>query len=232
MYKRQYDTFVIKGKVSGFDRETQIAFPVTQLCGAAGKVVWDEIAAEGQNAHSLAHPAPTITVTPAGAGGHHDHMATMASMPAGMNDATVKVGSLEISGGGVKAMLPGAKVGGGGFVVRNTGGEDDRLISAESPSAGRVELHEMVMQNDVMKMRKISDGIAIPAGQTVELKSGGLHLMFMDVAKPFAEGDSIPVTLTFEKAGAVVYNLPVGNAAGGTHQHKYCLLYTSPSPRD
>ena len=125
---------------------------------------------------------------------------------------------LEISGGAVKAMLPGAKVGGGGFTVKNDGSEGDTLISVESPAAGRVELHEMTMQNDVMKMRKLDDGIVIPAGETVELKSGGLHLMFMDVKKPFAEGDSVPVTLTFEKSGKVDYVLPVGNA-GGAHKH-------------
>ncbi|WP_349434493.1 DUF1775 domain-containing protein [Pararhizobium sp. A13] len=209
-----YDTFVIKGTISGFDKETQIAFPVTQLCGATDKVVWDEIAAQGQDAHSLEHPAPTITVTPATAEGHHGHDMV------GMGDATVKAGSLEISGGAVKAMLPGAKVGGGGFAVKNDGSEDDTLVSVESPAAGRVELHEMTMQNDVMKMRKLEEGIAIPAGETVELKSGSLHLMFMDVKEAFAEGDSVPVTLTFEKAGKVDYVLPVGNAAGGAHKHK------------
>jgi copper(I)-binding protein len=154
-------------------------------------------------------------VTPATAAGHHGH--DMAAM-AGMGNTTVRAGSLEISGGAVKAMLPGAKVGGGGFTVKNDGSEGDTLISVESPAAGRVELHEMTMQNDVMKMRKLDDGIVIPAGETVELKSGGLHLMFMDVKKPFAEGDSVPVTLTFEKSGKVDYVLPVGNA-GGAHKH-------------
>lgn len=212
-----YDTFVIKGKISGFDKETRIAFPVTQLCGATGKVVWDEIAAQGQDAHSLERPAPTITVTPAHGEGHHgDHMAAMV----GMGGVPVKVGSLEISGGAVKAMLPGAKVGGGGFTIRNNGSDDDRLISAESPAAGRVELHEMTMQNDVMKMRQLEEGIAIPAGETVDLNSGSLHLMFMAVEKPFAEGDSVPVILTFEKAGKIDYMLPVGSAAGGAHKHK------------
>ncbi|WP_438748202.1 DUF1775 domain-containing protein [Pararhizobium sp. O133] len=209
-----YDTFVITGKISGFEKETQLAFPVTQLCGASDKVVWDQIVTAGQSAHSLEHPAPTITVTPAEADGHDHHdMAAMAGM-SGMGDAPVKAGSLEISGGSIKAMLPGAKVGGGGFTVKNEGSEDDVLLSAESPAAGRVELHEMTMQNDVMKMRKLEDGIAVPAGQTVELRSGGLHLMFMDVTRPFAEGDTVPVTLTFEKAGKVELVLPVGNAAG------------------
>lgn len=215
-----YDTFVISGKISGFDKETEVAFPVTQLCGSADTVVWDEIPAAGQSAHALEHPAPTVTVTPAKAGGHDHHdMAAMAGMAA-TDGAPVKAGSLEISGGAVKAMLPGAKVGGGGFLIKNEGAEDDMLVSVESPVAGRVELHEMSMQNDVMKMRKLESGIALPAGKTVTLQSGGLHLMFMDVKKPFAEGDSIPVTLTFEKAGKVDYVLSVGNAAGGAHKHK------------
>jgi uncharacterized protein YcnI/copper(I)-binding protein len=218
-----YDTFLISGRISGFDKQTKIAFPVTQLCGTDAKVVWDQIPAEGESAHALEHPAPSLTVLPADvASGHHDHMAGMSAMamPADSHSDTVKLGTLEISGGDVKAMLPGAKVAGGGFNVRNEGADDDRLISAESPAAGRVELHEMTMENDVMKMRKLNDGIVIPAGETVALTSGGLHLMFMDVAEPFAAGQTVPVTLTFEKAGKVEYMLPVGAAGGAAHKHQ------------
>lgn len=204
-----YDTFVISGRISGFDKETELAFPVTQLCGTDGKVVWNEIPAPGQSAHALEHPAPTVTVAPASAADEHAGHGTPAS---------VTFGALELSAGSVKAMVPGAKVGGGGLTIRNGGTSDDRLVAVESPAAGRVELHEMSMENDVMKMRKIEDGIAVPAGQTVEL-DGKQHLMFMDVAKPFAEGDSIKVTLTFEKAGKVDYTLPVGGIAGNGHQH-------------
>lgn len=215
-----FDTFVISGRISGFDKQTEIAFPVTQLCGASDKAVWDEIAKDGQNAHSLEHPAPTVTVLPAEPGGHHgDHMEAMAGM--GGPDATaVTLGSLAISGGAAKAMLPGAKVGGGGFTIKNNGSADDTLVSVESPVAGRVELHEMAMQGEVMKMRKLNDGIAVPAGGTVELAGGGLHIMFMDVKTPFAEGDTIPVTLTFAKAGKVDYVLPVGPAGGGARKHQ------------
>lgn len=204
-----YDTFVISGRISGFDKETVLAFPVTQLCGTDSKVVWDQVAAEGQSPHSLKSPAPTITVVPASAADEHaGHGATQE---------TVKVGALELSAGSIKAMVPGAKVGGGGLTIHNGGKEDDRLVSVESPAAGRVELHEMTMENDVMKMRKIDGGIALPAGETVDI-SDKTHLMFMDVAKPFAKGDSVKVTLTFEKAGKVDYTLPVGDVAGG-HQH-------------
>ncbi|WP_026623121.1 periplasmic copper chaperone A [Ensifer sp. WSM1721] len=215
-----YDTFVIRGKLSGFDQETVLAFPTAQLCGADGKVVWDEVPAKGQDAHSLENPAPTVTVTLAGGDEHASHGGKQGQE---VTAGPVEAGDLQISGGAVKAMLPGAKVGGGGFVVKNNGSTDDRLLAVESPAAGRVELHEMTMENDVMRMRKLDDGIAIPAGETIELKSGGLHLMFMEVKQPFVEGDSVPVTLTFEKAGKVDYALPVGAASGHDtpgHEHK------------
>lgn len=211
-----YDTFVVKGKISGFDKETVLAFPTVQLCGTDGKVTWDQVAAEGQSAHDLKSPAPTVTVTLAAGGDEHaGHMA--APEP-------VKLGDLEISGGAAKAMLPGAKVGGGFLTIKNGGAAADRLVAVESPVAGRVEIHEMAMEKDVMKMRKLDDGVAIPAGETVELKSGGLHLMFMQVSKPFAEGETVPVTLVFEKAGKVDTTLTVGTAGGGaaaTGGHKH-----------
>ena len=134
-------------------------------------------------------------------------------------EATVTVGALEISKAFTKAMLPGQPVGGGYLTIRNTGGTDDRLMAASSPSAGAVELHEMAMQGDVMRMRKLEDGITIPAGETVELTPGGLHLMFMKVKEPFKNGGSVVLTLTFEKAGSVDVVLPVGAAGPAGHQH-------------
>lgn len=126
---------------------------------------------------------------------------------------TVVVGTLTLSAGTAKPMPPGAKVGGGGLTIANAGQTDDTLVAVESAAAGRVELHEMTMDNDVMRMRKLN-GIAVPAGQTVTLTGGGLHLMFMDVAKPFRQGDTIPLTLTFQTAGKIAYDLPVGTLAG------------------
>ncbi|TCQ09729.1 copper(I)-binding protein [Rhizobium sp. PP-F2F-G36] len=142
----------------------------------------------------------------------------LAAMPAisaetAKSGGQVVAGPLTISGGTAKPMPPGAKVGGGGLTIVNAGPTDDRLVAVESPAAGRVELHEMTMDNDVMRMRKL-DGIPVPAGQTVTLAGGGLHLMFMDVAKPFRQGDTIPLTLTFETAGKIAYDLPVGTLAG------------------
>jgi periplasmic copper chaperone A len=118
-------------------------------------------------------------------------------------------GDLTIDGYWIMAMLPGQPVAGGFLKVTNKGTADDKLISAASPKSGRVELHEMAMKGDVMEMRALEGGIAIPAGATVELAPGGLHVMFFDVAGIFSQGDMVPVTLTFEKAGAVDLMLPV-----------------------
>lgn len=208
-----YDTFAVQGKISGIEAGQDLPFKVTQLCGDKGKVAWDEVAAAGVDPHSLKSPAPTIRVAEKAAyAGGHDHSA--------MDMDVVKAGSLELSEGTTKAMLPGQPVGGGYVTIKNTGDSDDKLIGVESSSAGRAEIHEMAMVNDVMKMRKLDDGIVIPAGQTVELKPGGLHMMFFDVKKPFAEGDKVPVTLIFEKAGKVAVVLSTGAAkGGGDHQH-------------
>lgn len=136
-----------------------------------------------------------------------------ASAETAGNAGQVVVGALTLSGGAAKPMPPGAKVGGGGLTIVNAGPADDRLAAVESPAAGRVELHEMTMENDVMRMRKL-DGIPVPAGQTVTLAGSGLHLMFMDVVKPFRQGDIIPLVLTFEQAGKIAYDLPVDTLAG------------------
>jgi periplasmic copper chaperone A len=130
----------------------------------------------------------------------------------------IEIGALKISGVWTKAMLPGQPVGAGYLTVVNSGAEADRLISVTSPASPDVEIHEMKMEGDVMKMRQLADGIEIPAGGMVELKPGGYHLMFMAVPAPFKEGDVLKATLKFEKAGEVEVTLPVG-AAGPGHLH-------------
>ncbi|MBY3135774.1 DUF1775 domain-containing protein [Rhizobium laguerreae] len=215
-----YDTFVIQGKVSGIEAGTSLAFPVTQMCGDAVEV-WDQVAKEGGDAHGMKSPAPLLKVV-AGEDHGHDHadmpgmdMSGMAGMGAAAPaDDSVKAGDLEISGGFAKAMLPGQPVGGGSFTVKNNSHVDDRLVSVSSPAAGEVQIHEMVTKDNVMRMRQLKDGIAIAAGETVKLEPGNLHLMFQKVKSPFKQGDAVPVTLTFEKAGKVDLVLQVLSAQG------------------
>ncbi|MBJ3785924.1 copper chaperone PCu(A)C [Devosia sediminis] len=127
--------------------------------------------------------------------------------------ATVTVGSIEISGPFTRATLPNAPVAGGFLTLTNTGAEDDRLLSATSSIAKETQVHEMAMQGDVMKMRQLTDGIVIPAGETVALEPGGFHLMFMGLTQTLVEGETVAVTLTFEKAGEITVDLAVGGTA-------------------
>ncbi|WP_049735099.1 copper chaperone PCu(A)C [Rhizobium ecuadorense] len=223
-----YDTFVIQGKVSGVEAGTSLAFPVTQICGDTVEA-WDQVAKEGGDAHGMKSPAPLLKVVAGEDHGHdHDDMAGMdmtgktgmdMSGMSGMGTAApageaVKAGDLEVSGGFAKAMLPGQPVGGGFLTVKNNGQTDDRLVSVTSPAAGEVQIHEMVTKDNVMRMRQLKEGIAIAAGQTLKLEPGNLHLMFQKVKTPFKQGDTVPVTLTFEKAGKVELVLQVLSAQG------------------
>jgi hypothetical protein len=122
----------------------------------------------------------------------------------------VAAGDLLISGAFSRATLPGAPVAGGFMSIQNLGTEDDALIGAETPFAGMTQLHQMRMDGDVMKMSEVEGGIALPAGETVILAPGDLHVMFMQLREPFEEGALVPVLLTFEKAGPVEILLRVG----------------------
>ncbi len=84
-----------------------------------------------------------------------------------------------------------------GAFMQITSAQDARLVEAKSPVAGVVEVHEMVMEKDVMKMRAIK-GLDLPAGKTVELKPGGYHVMLMDLKEQMKEGATVPVTLVIE----------------------------------
>jgi copper(I)-binding protein len=114
-----------------------------------------------------------------------------------------RVGSLRIEQPWARATPTGAKVAGGYLRVTNEGTTPDRLVGGTFPLAGRVEIHEMSMVDGIMRMRPLDPGLEIGPGQSVELKPGGYHVMLLDVKKVLAVGDTIEVTLTFEKAGEV-----------------------------
>ena len=124
----------------------------------------------------------------------------------------VETGAMKISGAWARAMLPGQPVGGGYLTIENTGAQADRLVAVTSGASPDIQIHEMKMEGDVMKMRQLSEGLEIPAGGKVELKPGGYHLMFMAVPGPFKEGGMVKVTLKFEKAGEAEVTLPVAAA--------------------
>ncbi len=141
----------------------------------------------------------------------------------------VKAGNLTIVHPFARASAGAGRTGAAFMEVHNHGETAERLIavSVSSTIAGRAEIHTHVMENDVAKMRKIEGGIEIPAGGRVALQPGGLHVMFMKLAKPFAEGDDFTMTLTFENAGEMDVTVPVlavdaGTGSGmdhGKHDH-------------
>lgn len=135
----------------------------------------------------------------------------------------VKAGDLVISQGWSRATPGGAKIAGGYLTIDNKGSAPDRLVSVAGDVAGKVEIHEMAMNNGVMTMRPLDKGLPIEPGKTVKLAPGGYHLMLMDLKNPLKQGDKVPLTLKFEKAGEVKLALDVQGvgaqapAAGGDH---------------
>lgn len=113
-----------------------------------------------------------------------------------------------------------------GAFMRLTPSQNARLVAASSPVAGVVEIHEMALQNDIMKMRQIP-GLDLAAGRTMELKPGGYHVMLMDLKQPMKGGDTVPLTLVFEDAAGKRFSqdiqAPVTALGGGNapmqHQH-------------
>lgn len=151
----------------------------------------------------VAAPVPTVMLIATAP-------ASIAEETMAMNE--VELGDLAISGAFARATLPNAPVGGGFVTITNKGAVDDRLVAVTSPAAGEVQLHQMAMEGDVMKMRELPDGIPVPAGETVTLQPGGLHMMLMGLTGPLVEGTSFPATLTFEKAGTVTVELSVASS--------------------
>ncbi len=200
-----YDEFVFRMRATGDLGGKTLAVPVVQECATA-KAAWTEIAAPGQDAHALKHPAPTLRIASAQA----------AAKP------TFKAGAITVEAPWARATPAGAKIGGGYFTVRNTGAQPDRLIGFSSAVAGRGEVHEMAVIDGVMKMREMK-ALDIAPGASVEFKPGGFHVMFMDLKDRLVEGRPVKGRLVFEKAGPIDVEFsvaPIGAAgAGGGHSH-------------
>jgi copper(I)-binding protein len=117
-----------------------------------------------------------------------------------------------------RATPAGATTGAVYMTLANKTATADRLTAASSDVAGKVQVHEMAVANGIMQMRELSDGLAIPAGGSVTLKPGGYHVMLMGLKKPLIAGQTLPLTLTFAKAGNISITVPiqpVGATQGG-----------------
>lgn len=121
---------------------------------------------------------------------------------AGATAADYRADAIEIISPWSRATPKGASTGIGYLTIKNTGTTPDRLIGGSVDVAASFELHSMVMENGVAKMRELHD-VEIRPGQTIEFKPGGSHAMFVDLKRPLAKGDRVSGTLTFERAGKV-----------------------------
>ena len=143
-----------------------------------------------------------------------------ASLPVAAHE--FKLGALEIQHPWARLTVAGQSAGGGYLAIRNTGSVPDRLLGASAPGRATVELHEMRMDGDVMRMREIK-ALELPAGKLVTLAPGGLHLMLTGLTAPLKIGDKLPVKLRFEKAGEVEVLFHVESkpapAASTAHAH-------------
>lgn len=110
--------------------------------------------------------------------------------------------ALEISRPWARTASTMAGAGGGFFTVLNNGTEDDRLLAASSPAAEAIEIHAIKVVGPDAKMRPVEHGLRLPAGITIVLKPRGYHLLMTGLKAPLVVGAAVPVTLTFEKAGA------------------------------
>jgi periplasmic copper chaperone A len=135
------------------------------------------------------------------------------------NAGDYNAGPLDISNPWSRATPKGSSVAAGYMKIKNSGSTPDRLISGSSDIASKFEVHEMRMENGVAKMRPVTGGLEIKPGETVELKPGSFHVMFVGLNKPLSAGDHFKATLVFEKAGTVSVDydvLAMGSEPGGS----------------
>ena len=134
---------------------------------------------------------------------------------------TAWAANISVTGAWVRATMPGQPVGGAYMQIQSDA--DARLLSASSPAVPRVEIHEMKMDGDVMRMREVK-AIDLPKGKTVSLEPGGFHIMLMNLPKPIAAGDMIPLTLVVESGGkqqTVEVKAEARAMMGGAMQHHH-----------
>jgi copper(I)-binding protein len=185
-------------------------FKVQQRCGDA-RLDWAQVPAQGTSTDGLKTPAVLLQVLSA------RDLALFKMLPA-------------VEGAWVRSSVAGQQ--GTGAFMKLTAKEPMQLVGASTPVAGTADVHEMKMEGEVMRMRAVP-ALDLPAGQTVELKPGGYHLMLQDLKQPLQPGSVVPVTLLFRSAKGeetkLELKLPVAAQAPGTipgsaaaeHMHKH-----------
>ena len=123
----------------------------------------------------------------------------------------VLAGGIQAERAWARETVAGMSMGGVFLDIKNDGVREDTLTGGQSPVSNKVEVHTHINDNGVMRMRQITDGVALSAGESVELTPGAMHLMLVNLAAPLAEGDMIQITLHFEGADDLSFDAPVVN---------------------
>ena len=146
---------------------------------------------------------------------------TLASLAsAGTSNAhEIKIGKLVIHHPWIRQPVGSATVAAGFTKIDNTGTEDDTLLKVTVEGVPTVQIHDMKMEGETMKMAEMNDGLVIPAGKSVELKPKSLHIMMMGLKSAFMVGEEVKGTFTFAKAGAVDLDFEVVAPDGEAHIH-------------
>jgi copper(I)-binding protein len=134
--------------------------------------------------------------------------------------ASVTFAQVEIERPWIRATAPGVKIAAGYMTIRNKSAQPDRLIGGSSSVAAKLETHTHIKDGEILRMREVK-GYDIPAKGSFELKPGGAHLMLVDLKQPLKEGDTVPVTLKFERAGEMKVDFHVGRLAAPPGHHKH-----------
>lgn len=136
----------------------------------------------------------------------------IAALPAFAQTAS---GSITVEDPYARATSSGATTGAVYMTLNNKTNAEDRLVAASSDVAAKVQIHEMSVVNGVMHMREVPGGLTVPADGSVTLKPGSYHVMLIGLKKPLMAGESIPLTLIFEKAGNISVTVPIQAMGAG-----------------
>lgn len=208
-----FDQFVLSSFIAAeLPADTALVFPVTQKC-ADGELRWEQVAAPGQDPHSLDYPAPVLRLMAASGRNHHHHNHGADAAPA--SDITV-------TQAWTRPVAAAGGMGVGYGKITNAGEEADAVVGASSDAAARVELHETSINDaGVASMKKV-DRLEVGSGKSIELKPGGLHLMLIGMKQPVLDGETVKVKLKFERKGDVDVELKAQKSApdgSGNHDH-------------
>jgi copper(I)-binding protein len=132
----------------------------------------------------------------------------LALFAAGAHGHSHEKGDLQVRHPWSRATPPGAKVGVTYMEIRNSGAKPARVIGAATPLARKVEMHVTTHQDGVARMREVKS-LEVPPGERVELRPGGSHFMLVDLVRPLAKGERIPLTLRFEGVGEMTVEVEV-----------------------